>query len=215
MYSGFLHAFGVWLAAFFTLSIFSFLYKDNPFYKFAEHIYVGSSAAYWILYLFVFDVKPLLWDAFFRNTGFEKWILIVPFALSLMMLTRFIPNISWISRYAIAFVVGIGAGLAITGSIQGILIPQLKGTLVPLFGKENFWHYVNNWILVAGVLTTLFYFYFSIHHRGILRGLAKTGIIFIMIAFGAAFGYTVMARVSLLIGRIHFLLFEWLSFIFH
>ncbi len=215
MDSGFLSAFGLWLAAFFTLSIFSFLYKDNPFYKFAEHIYVGSSAAYWILYLFVFDVKPLLWDAFFRNVGFEKWILIIPFLLSLMMLTRFIPNISWISRYAIAFVVGIGAGLAITGGIQGILIPQIKGTLIPLFGKGNFWHYVNNWLLVAGVITTLFYFYFSIHHRGLLAVFAKIGVIFIMIAFGAAFGYTVMARVSLLIGRLYFLLFEWLSFIFH
>jgi hypothetical protein len=30
---------------------------------------------------------------------------------------------------------------------------------------------------------------------------ARTGILFLMIAFGAAFGYTVMARMSLLIGR--------------
>jgi hypothetical protein len=30
-----------------------------------------------------------------------------------------------------------------------------------------------------------------------------------MIAFGAAFGYTVMARVSLLIGRMMFLLYDW------
>ena len=31
---------------------------------------------------------------------------------------------------------------------------------------------------------------------------ARTGIVFLMIAFGAAFGYTVMARMSLLIGRL-------------
>jgi len=35
---------GTWVAAFLTLSIFSFLYKDNPFYKFAEHLMVGVSA---------------------------------------------------------------------------------------------------------------------------------------------------------------------------
>ena len=34
-----------------------------------------------------------------------------------------------------------------------------------------------------------------------------------MIAFGASFGYTVMARVSLLIGRIQFLLHDWLGVI--
>ena len=36
---------GLWVAAFFTLAIFSFLYRDNPFYKFAEATVVGVSAA--------------------------------------------------------------------------------------------------------------------------------------------------------------------------
>ena len=32
------------VAALVTLAIFSFLYKDNPVYKFAEHLYVGVAA---------------------------------------------------------------------------------------------------------------------------------------------------------------------------
>jgi hypothetical protein len=36
------------------------------------------------------------------------------------------------------------------------------------------------------------------------------GVWFLMIAFGASFGYTVMARVSLLIARVQFLLRDWL-----
>src|SRR5262245_26382732 len=40
---------GTWLAALLTLCIFSFLYKDNPFYKFAEHLFVGVSAGYYII----------------------------------------------------------------------------------------------------------------------------------------------------------------------
>ena len=47
----------------------------------------------------------------------------------------------------------------------------------------------------------MFYFFFSIEHVGPIRVAARTGILFLMIAFGAAFGYTVMARMSLLIGR--------------
>jgi len=39
---------GRWVAAILTLCIFSFLYKDNPFYKFAEHLFTGVSAAYWM-----------------------------------------------------------------------------------------------------------------------------------------------------------------------
>ena len=40
---------GLWLAAFFTLAVFSFLYADNPFYKVAEAVLVGVSAAYWMV----------------------------------------------------------------------------------------------------------------------------------------------------------------------
>ena len=35
---------GAWIAAFLTLGIFSYLYRDNPFYKIAEHVFVGVSA---------------------------------------------------------------------------------------------------------------------------------------------------------------------------
>ena len=35
----------IWFSALLTLMIFSFLYKDNPFYKFAEPLFVGVSAA--------------------------------------------------------------------------------------------------------------------------------------------------------------------------
>ena len=38
---------GIWLVSFLTVCILSFLYRDNPFYKFAEHLYVGISAGYW------------------------------------------------------------------------------------------------------------------------------------------------------------------------
>ena len=61
-------------------------------------------------------------------------------------------------------------------------------------------------IVVVGVVSTLVYFYFSKEHKGLLGGVAKTGIWFIMISFGAHFGYTVMARISLLIGRVQFLI---------
>ena len=197
---------GTWIAAFLTLSIFSFLYKDNPFYKLAEHIYVGVSAGFWVLYIWEFDVRPLLILRWLSETGFERYILIVPALLGGIMLTRWFPKISWVSRYAIAFTVGIGAGLGITGSIHGYIIPQMRGTLLPFTSVDNV-------ILVVGVVTTILYFFFSREHKGALGGAARVGIIFVMISFGASFGYTVMARISLLIGRIYFLIHDWLHLV--
>ena len=54
------------------------------------------------------------------------------------------------------------------------------------------------------------YFYFSKEHKGTFGKAARVGIWVLMTAFGASFGYTVMARVSLLTGRMRYLI-EWAS----
>ncbi|MEC8931715.1 MAG: hypothetical protein VYB08_09860, partial [Candidatus Latescibacterota bacterium] len=65
-------------------------------------------------------------------------------------------------------------------------------------------------LILIGVVSVLVYFFFSVEHRGVVGGISKVGIWFLMISFGASFGYTIMARLSLLIGRIRFLLGDWL-----
>jgi len=64
---------------------------------------------------------------------------------------------------------------------------------------------------VVGLLTTLIFFFFSKEHKGALGGAARVGVYFLMVSFGASYGYTVMARISLLIGRVMFLLHDWLG----
>jgi hypothetical protein len=59
-------------------------------------------------------------------------------------------------------------------------------------------------VLLVGVLGVV-YFFFSIEHKGIVGKTARLGIWFLMITFGAAFGYTVMGRIALLAIRIEFL----------
>ena len=201
---------GTWIAATLTIAILSFLDRDNPFYKFAEHLYVGISAGFFFIYFWASEVKPMLIDSFMDNIAksnyIEAFILFIPALLGVLMITRWFPRTSWLSRLPIAFTVGIGAGLGITVSIQGFLLPQIKATLIPVVT-------INAFLIILAVITTLLYFYFSKEHKGIIGVGSKIGIIFIMVAFGASFGYTVMARISLLIGRIYFLLHNWLGII--
>ncbi|MEO0069941.1 MAG: hypothetical protein ABIK18_04015 [candidate division WOR-3 bacterium] len=201
---------GTWIAATLTIAIFSFLYRDNPLYRAAEHIYVGISAGFAVIYAWAFDVYPMLVDTFKTNLSarnyLEAYILIVPALLGVIMLLRSIPKLVWISRIPLSFTIGIGAGLGLIASVQGYLLPQISDTLRPLIN-------LNNAIIYIGVITTLTYFYFSKEHKGALGALSRIGIVFIMVAFGASFGYTVMARVSLLIGRFYFLFHDWLPLI--
>ena len=149
--------------------------------------------------------------------------------LGIMMLLRLVPKIGWISRWPLAVVVGSTSGLYMVTYFQSNFLSQLQNTIIPLVDvtrihnlpiasaqtglTADLWFaaYLGNIVLILGTLAGLVYFYFSKEHKGVLGGAAKVGIYFLMITFGASFGYTVMGRVSLLIGRVQFLLFEWLK----
>ncbi|MDP8232556.1 MAG: hypothetical protein P9L91_07815 [Candidatus Zophobacter franzmannii] len=183
------------IAAFFTLAIFSFLYKDNPFYRFSEQLLVGVSAGYAI---------PLVWQNAFIPFVYEpifiqhKWYLFVPVAFGLMLTLRFSKNLSWLARYPIAISIGMtGAGVVLSMN-AGVLV-QMRSAMQPIDS-------LNMLIIFVGTVTVMLYFYFSKAHTGLYGKFTKIGIWFMMIGFGASFGNTVMARLSLLIGRIQFLI---------
>lgn len=202
---------GAWVATGLTLFIFSFLYKDNPLFKLAENLYVGVSVGYTIVKTYDTVIVHLIWKPIVEN---QEWTLLIPVTIGLLMLTRYVPKAAWLSRYAFAFIVGVGAGLAIPRTVSSFILKQIEDTVRPLLmlvpgdGATFSWNLmnpassVNVIIVLIGVSSVLFYFFFSVEHSGPGKMVARTGVIFLMIAFGAAFGYTVMARMSLLIGRL-------------
>ena len=206
---------GVWIAAFLTLGIFSFLYRDNPVYKFCEHLFVGISAGYWVVLTYYATIKPNLVDPlFFAPFGLDRHLLLViPLVLSFFLFSRFFPRGDWLSRWSIAMVLGVYPALRITGFAQGDLVQQINGTILPFWVSGNPLASLNNILLVVGLLATLVFFFFSTEHKGTVGGIAKIGVYFLMVSFGASYGYTVMARVSLLIGRVMFLLDNWLGLV--
>ncbi|HEU4335571.1 MAG TPA: hypothetical protein VFT32_13830 [Candidatus Eisenbacteria bacterium] len=203
---------GVWIAALLTLGIFSFLYRDNPVYKFCEHLFVGISAGYYVVLTYFSTIKPNLVTPLFTqfNEG-RNFLLLIPLLLGVLLFSRFFPRGDWLSRWPIAVILGVYPALRITGFGQSDLVEQVHGSILPLWGGVNPGDLINNWLLVVGLLTTLMFFFFSKEHKGALGGTAKVGIYFLMVSFGASYGYTVMARISLLIGRVMFLVRDWLG----
>ena len=124
---------------------------------------------------------------------------IIPLILGLLMLARLIPKLSWVARYSIAYIVGVFAGLRAFSMVQSDIFIQIRG-FTQLVVSDVF-SVISSLILVIGTVCALFYFFFSKQHDGLIGKISKVGIWTLMISFGAAFGYTVMARISLLIGR--------------
>lgn len=200
----------IWLSALLTLAIFSFLFRDNILYQFAEHLFVGASAGYLIAITWHNQMVPNLFEPLFIQGNF---VYIIPLLFGLCYFTRFIPKIGYLVRLPIAFLIGWGSGAIIPAIFQRDILKQTQGTLLV---KEAFLRWDTGlWaiIMLVGVISVLIYFFFSKERKGIMKPAANLGIIFLMLGFGASFGYTVMSRISLLIGRLQFLLGDWLGII--
>lgn len=233
--------FGIWVAVGLTFVMYSFLYKDNPLFKFGEHLYLGVSMGYFFVRTVFVTLKQKLWmptmipvlnkmrapDGETPDTLFERfanwatdgypkgmleahsqWWLVIPLILGILVYMRLSSKLAWMSRYTFAFIVGFGSGLSIPPTISASLLQQLWGTAKPLMDAGNLstWALVSQGLIILGVVCTVVYFLFSIEHKGPLRVASRIGIYFIMISFGATFGYTVMGRMSLFVGRLQVLM---------
>ncbi len=191
---------GIWIGAFLTLAFWSILFKENPVFDFAEHLYVGLAAGQAIVMGWL-NIKNL---AINPMTAQGKISAVIPILLGLLLYTRFMGSqVKWLNRIPTAMMVGVGTGLAFTRFAQSDLVGQIRGTMLDL-GTFN------NLIIVFGTLATISYFFFTSDNK-VVTGLNKIGRMTMMIAFGSAFGNTLMGRLSLFIGRLQYLLGDWLG----
>ena len=199
-----------WVGALATLAILSVVYKENKLYRFFEHVFVGIATGFGIFITWRDALSTTWWEPL--STGSWFWVL-APL-VSLLFYTVYVPKYAWLSRFLISILFGLGAGQAFRAFATQVF-PQVSGSMLPLTptGAGSWSEALNNLVFTITLLSVMVYFFFSFRHgHPVVRGTAKTGRWLLMIAFGAIFGSTVMARFSLLIDRIDFLL-HWIHVI--
>ncbi|MGI6642926.1 MAG: hypothetical protein ACOX3V_02785 [Bacillota bacterium] len=197
-----------WVAAALTLALLSVIFKQNEAYYWAEHLFVGSSAGYFVAQTFGNYIKPTIQVDILQN---GKWYFVIPALLGILMYTRLSPKYQWLSRYPVAFTMGVGAGVVLTKTWKPMLLDQVAATIMPLAEGAKTSTAINAALLLIGVFTTLSFFLFTVEPKGLAGVSSRIGRYTMMLAFGAAFGTTVMARVSLFLGRMQFLLIDFLE----
>lgn len=223
----------VWTGAICTLAIYTFLYRENLIYRLFEHFYLGLAVGYGVFIVISQVLVPQWWVPMW-NQGQWWWA----FALVAGAMFYFIysQKHNWISRLMFGLVMGLAAG-SMFQDFAGTNFPQISASLKPLIPHAAVYSVpasmkaaiapstpynaltwpgaLNNLIFVFVLLAVMSYFFFSFDYekRKTASGFAKIGRWMLMFAFGAMFGSTVMARMSLLIGRVWFLLFNWLHLV--
>lgn len=190
---------GTWVAAFFTLGLFSWMYKENPWFRVVEHVFVGASLGHAAVVGYG-NIRDLAW---IPATTQGKWLWWLPIIGGFLLYSRWFKQYMWMSRVPMGFLVGTTAAIAITGTIKAMLVDQVIATMMPL-------NSVNNIIFVGLAVAATTYFLFTLQAKWALP-VMDLGRYVLMVAFGATFGFTAMSRISLFTGRMQFLLFEWLK----
>jgi hypothetical protein len=192
---------GLWTGWVLMLMIYSYpLYKENPVYRFAEHLYIAVMLAVNLVVNFGnvmrICVTPLMGGDI---------LMIVPLILGIMIYAMLIPEYRWVSRYPIALLVGAGFGLGIRGSIGPNIQDAIVSTITrPTDGGAMAW--INFLYIAVGLICSVLYFLLTYEHSGALQAPTRIGRLFIMIGLGAYFGNTVLFRFTMLTGRAQFFL---------
>lgn len=203
--------------------VWSYLLGDNPAFRVAEHLLVGTAAGYAAVVAWFNVLQPATESALSLQ---PSPLAVLPLVLCALLAVRGRPAwLNW-SRVAVAFLVGVGSGLAVGGALFGTLWSQVTATaglsldpadyadLQPTLTSPAFWQ---NLAILIGTVGAFFYFAFHTRPSGRLGGLggaftrfwSGVGLWIIVMALGALFANAAMSRFSLLIGRVHWLVDVW------
>ena len=199
---------GLWVAAVLTFLVYSFLIADNPLFRFAEHLLVGTALGYSVLVIIERVLLPNVNGLVFP-VGQVNPLSQVMTALGLfwgvLLLTWIARPVRWLASWSMGIVFGVGAALAIGGALVGTLIPQVGATLLPLSGTAI----LDNVVIVLLVLAGLTYFFFVVRRNRpvgrVIQGVSKVGRWGLMVALGSFLGARAVSLLNALIQRIQFL----------
>ena len=192
-----------------TLLVLSYLIGDNPLFRSAVYIFIGVSAGYAAVVVWHDVLMPKLFQPLVSADQNQLLFLIIPLLLSVSLLAKLSPRISWIGSFAMALLVGVGAATALSGAVIGTMIPQSRAAM-DVFVRPTFGQLIEAVIMLAGTVLTLVYFQFSakrapdgtVKRNIVVEVLAWGGRVFIAITFGVLFAGVYMAALTAMIERL-------------
>ena len=197
----------IWLAALFTIWVYSIAFRDNVFFKFAEHTFVGAAAGHSIVYG-VDNVRRYGLDPLMKGA----WLYAVVFLLGIVLYARYHKKYFWLSRFPLAMMVGIGIGLSMRATVTAEFIAQIQSTAAMKVLGVDAWTGFSNLLFIIIVLTVVYFFIFTFPgmHKGGLGTVSRIARYGMMAAFGYSFANTVLSRFNMIFGRLDFLMSQWL-----
>ena len=217
-----------------TLMVLSYILGDNPLFRLAVYIFIGVASGYAAVLAFYnviyFQViRPLL-----ENPAGNLALAVPVLILFLWLLTKASPRLARLGNPLLAYLVGVGAAVALSGAVMGTILPQVGATIAPFDlslapqtpgeqGTRLIRYILGPVFILLGTVVTLGYFHYGVRSKGeglppqrpplVENFIVPAGQLFIAITFGALFGGVYAAALSALVNRVGFLWEVFLRFV--
>jgi hypothetical protein len=198
---------GMWAGFALTLMVFSYVLADNFLYRLAVYTLVGLAAGFIAIVTTESVLLPWYRETVASGEVGLFAVGMIPLILGLLLLFKTSARIGGLGNLAIAFIVGVGAAVALVGAITGTLIPLATTTAAspPT---------VNGMITVLGVVSSLVYFQYLARRAPdgrILRNrpvsaLSLVGQGFIVVTLGALYAAAILTSLTIFSERVGFVL---------
>jgi len=194
-----------------TFLILSYMLWDNPLYRLALHLFVGAL----IGYSFGVVLRDVLYDMMLLNLRGDP-LLVIPLVLGILLFFKGFPRQAYIGNFSIAYLIGVGTAVALSGALLGAIIPQVEATGRALSAASvaSFrFGLLDGVMIIVGTVCTLMAFNFTTSKRSglagmwtrLVRAIGWIGRVFLIVAFGVAFAGALTASLSIFIGRVQYI----------
>ena len=202
-----------------TLCVFSYLLGDNGLFRFAIHIFIGVAAGFVAATALSGVIFTQLLVPLIGGAPVEKLWVLFPLLLSFLLVAKAFPRLSILGSPVMAFLVGVGAAVAVGGALLGTLFPQFQATTqlfnvaaIQASGKEVGLELFYGALILLGVVVTFASFQYntgflkntSLHVLWNLIYWIGRGVV--AITFGAIFAGVYLASLAALTERLNSLL---------
>ncbi len=212
---------GAFLGFIFTIAVFSYILGDNFLFRIAIAIFIGVTAGYAAIVALYNVIWPQLLFPLLFGTQSERLLAIIPFILGVFLLFKLVPRYSSLGNPVMAYLVGVGAAVIISGAVIGTIFPQVSASINTLNwrgfqeqGSMPVWSLIQGVIILVSTITTMIYFQFvtgygDIHlekQSALFTSIIWIGKIFVAVTLGAIFAGVLIATLTALVERMQFLI---------
>jgi hypothetical protein len=200
---------GLWAGFALTLMVYSYLIGDNFLYRIAVYVAVGLAAGY----IAIVTTESVLLPWFRTTIGSGEPLRIglgmLPVLFGVLLLLKTSARLSRLGSLGLAFLIGIGAAVALVGALTGTLIPLSFDTIA-----EGEGDLLNAVLIFIGVASSLLYFQYlarrtpegTVRRFRLMQGISTVGLGFLTVTFGALYAAAILTSLTIFSERVGYLL---------